>query len=56
MLRYFGNCYKRKDGTEEIRKGIPNCSIFKYEYENKKFRLVEVIRHDFSQIEEALAY
>ena len=45
-----------KDGTEEIRKGIPNCSIFKYEYENKKLRLVEVIRHDFSKIEEALAY
>lgn len=24
--------------------GIPNCTVFKYEYEDKTFRLVEVIR------------
>lgn len=43
--------------TDEIMKtGIPNCTIFKYEYENKEFKLVDIIRHDFSKIEEALAY
>ena len=45
-----------QDGEEERRKGIPNCCIFKYEYENKEFKLVDIIRHDFSKIEEALAY
>lgn len=45
-----------QDGEEERKKGIPNCCIFKYEYENKEFKLVDIIRHDFSKIEEALAY
>ena len=45
-----------QDGKEERRKGIPNCCIFKYEYENKEFKLVEIIRHDFTQIQESLAY
>ena len=30
--------------TTELKKGFPNCCIFKYEYENKVFNLVEVIR------------
>jgi probable phosphoglycerate mutase len=34
------------DPTEEINKGIPNCCIFKYEYEAGKFTLVNVIRPD----------
>lgn len=29
--------------------GIPNCSIFKYEYENGNFNLIELIKHDFSK-------
>ncbi len=29
---------------EELKKGFPNCTIFKYEYENKVFTLVDVIR------------
>lgn len=29
--------------------GIPNCSIFKYEYENGKFTLIELIKHDFDK-------
>ena len=45
-----------EDANEMINTGIPNCTIFKYEYENKKFKLIDIIRHDFSQIEEALAY
>lgn len=45
-----------QDGKEERRKGIPNCCIFKYEYENKEFKLVEIIRHDFTQIQESLSY
>lgn len=33
-----------QDPTEELKKGFPNCSIFKFEYEDKKFKLLEVIR------------
>lgn len=32
------------DASEEIKKGFPNCCILKFEYENKNFKLVEVIR------------
>lgn len=32
------------DPTEQINKGIPNCCIFKYEYEGGEFTLVDVIR------------
>lgn len=35
-----------QDSTEELKKGFTNCCIFKYEYEDKKFKLVEVIRHN----------
>lgn len=45
-----------QDTYELMQVGIPNCTIFKYEYENKEFKLIEIIRHDFSEIEEALAY
>lgn len=39
--------------VEDIRKkGIPNCCIFKYEYEDKKFELVDIISHDFSKLQE----
>lgn len=34
-----------QDPTEELKKGFSNCCIFKYEYDNKTFRLLEVIRH-----------
>lgn len=30
--------------NEERKKGISNCTIFKYSYENKQFKLEEVIR------------
>lgn len=36
-----------QDPTEEMKKGIPNCVVFKYEYENREFKLLEVIRHTF---------
>ena len=29
-----------------IKKGIPNCSIFKYEYFDKKFKLIDIIYPD----------
>ena len=45
-----------EDISELMYQGIPNCTVFKYEYENKEFKLIEIIRHDFSKIEEALAY
>lgn len=34
------------DPTEEINKGIPNCCIFKYQYEAGEFTLVNVTRPD----------
>lgn len=34
-----------QDPTEELKKGFTNCCIFKYEYENGNFKLLEVIRH-----------
>lgn len=33
-----------EDISEATKGGLPNCTIFKYEYENKKFTLVDVIR------------
>ena len=36
-----------QDPTEELKKGITNCCIFIYEYENHHFTLKEVIRHQF---------
>lgn len=33
-----------QDTTEERKKGWPNCTIFKYEYEDKVFRLLEIFR------------
>lgn len=44
-----------RDVYELMKEGIPNCTIFKYEYENQKFKLVDIIRHDFSKIEEVFA-
>ena len=29
--------------------GLPNCAIFKYEYENGKFTFIELIKHDFTK-------
>ncbi|MBY7142267.1 histidine phosphatase family protein [Virgibacillus sp. NKC19-3] len=36
-----------QDSKNELAKGFPNCCIFKYEYEDRTFTLLEVIRHDF---------
>jgi len=33
-----------QDTTAELKKGFSNCCICKYEYENKKFKLIEIIR------------
>ncbi|MCP1224208.1 histidine phosphatase family protein [Sebaldella sp. S0638] len=33
-----------QDPSEEIKKGFPNCCIFKYEYEDGNFTLIETIR------------
>ena len=34
-----------QDPAEELKKGFPNCCIFKFEYENGKFTLLETIRN-----------
>ena len=33
-----------QDPSEILKKGFPNCCILKFEYENKEFRLIDVIR------------
>jgi probable phosphoglycerate mutase len=47
-VSHGGSCYNFlkvwQDPEEERAKGIPNCCIFKYEYEDKTFKLIEVIR------------
>lgn len=35
----------------KFKKGIQNCAIFKFEFENDKFHLVEIINHDFSHLD-----
>lgn len=35
----------------EYKTGVGNCAIFKYEYENGIFSLVEIVKHDFSKLE-----
>ena len=48
-VSHGGACYHFlrawQDPKEELERGFGNCCIFKYEYENKKFKLLEVIRH-----------
>ncbi|MGG7620735.1 histidine phosphatase family protein [Bacillus coreaensis] len=41
--------------TSSIRQKerLGNCCILKFEYENKEFKLVEIINHDFSNLSEA---
>lgn len=34
-----------QDPSDELKKGFPNCCIFKYEYEDGIFKLLEVIRN-----------
>lgn len=50
-VSHGGACYhflrNWQDPAGELKKGFDNCCIFKYEYEDKKFTLVDVIRHKF---------
>lgn len=45
--------YKFWEDSSEVRRNgrIQNCSILKYNFENDKFVLQEIINHDFSSIE-----
>ena len=49
-VSHAGSCYhfmsEWTDPTEHLKKGFSNCCIFKYEYEDKKFTLVDVIRKE----------
>ncbi|MED4226558.1 histidine phosphatase family protein [Neobacillus cucumis] len=44
-----------QDTSDVLPERIPNCTIFKYEYEDKKFKLLEIITPDYSKIEELLS-
>lgn len=50
-VSHAGACYHFlrgfQDPKEELEKGFSNCCILKFEYSDKKFKLLEVIRHDF---------
>lgn len=41
----------REYGKVELRPGIGNCAIFRYDYEDGIFSLQEIITHDFSSIQ-----
>lgn len=41
---FLRNWHDEEFVANELKKGFPNCSIFKYEYENKTFKLLDVIR------------
>ena len=38
-----------KWNSESPLESVPNCAIFKYEYENGKFTFIEMITHDFTK-------
>ncbi|MBO0442922.1 histidine phosphatase family protein [Vagococcus fluvialis] len=48
----IANFYRKWENYTQVRRegAIPNCSIFKYEYDDGIFVLKEIIRHDFSSI------
>lgn len=50
-VSHGGACYTfmLKHAPDFPFSGIPNCSIFKYEYENGKFTLKELVKHDFDK-------
>lgn len=41
---FLRNWHDEEFVANELKKGFPNCAIFKYEYKNKLFKLLEVIR------------
>lgn len=47
--RLFTNYYKDV-ACIEIPRRICNCGILKFEYEDNKFKLVDIIQHDFEKI------
>lgn len=36
--------------TVTLSTGVNNCCIFKYEYKNNEFKLIEIINHDFTSL------
>lgn len=48
----IANFYRKWENYSQVRRegAIPNCSIFKYEYDDGIFVLKEIIRHNFSSI------
>ncbi|WP_088040608.1 histidine phosphatase family protein [Bacillus sp. EAC] len=50
--RNFMRCWEHTSSiTQQDR--IGNCCILKFEYENKEFKLVEIINHNFSNLSDA---
>ena len=49
-LSHSGACFNFlrgiQDPSEELKKGLGNCCIFVYEFDNHQFTLKEVIRHN----------
>lgn len=51
VCRQFARYHLKDSKLPSIPKRIPNCTIFKYEFENGIFSLIDCIQHDFSKIE-----
>lgn len=45
FMRYWGH----KSSVDHIGK-IGNCCVFKFEFENNEFTLLEVINHNFDEL------
>lgn len=50
-VSHGGACYNffLKNAPDIPFTGLPNCAIFKYEYEDGKFTFIELIKHDFTK-------
>lgn len=45
FMRYWNHT-----SSMDLKGRIGNCCILKFEYENREFKLVEIINHDFNEI------
>jgi probable phosphoglycerate mutase len=45
----------QNNGPVKYQRGIKNCTIFRYSFEDDRFILEEIIQHDFSKLEASLA-
>ncbi|MGN1400684.1 MAG: histidine phosphatase family protein [Bacillus sp. (in: firmicutes)] len=49
-VSHGGACYAFLRKWEDTIQRVPNCAILKFEYEDKVFKFIEVIEHDFAAV------